>query len=262
MNSKGLHGTFFTPSGFLNSDSLHMTTAQALALQAAGNEIGGHTVTHPDLAQADAGEVTRQVCDDRTNLTNMGLRVTNFAYPYASSTPAIETIVQSCGYNSARGLGDIASQIPASAGMPLSETMPPADPYLTKAPDQIDSTWTLQNLKDLTLKAEPGGGWMQYTFHHINIANNPLNVSTANFNALIDFLVAEQAAGRIIVKTVDQVIGGTVKTNPAGRRRRRPSPPEIFSAIPVLRPPAPSPEGRLRAGFREATATTPTPTAR
>ncbi|GAA4052701.1 hypothetical protein GCM10023063_46270 [Arthrobacter methylotrophus] len=232
MNSKGLHGTFYTPSGFLNSDSLHMTTAQALALQAAGNEIGGHIITHPDLAQADAGEVTRQVCDDRTNLTNMGLRVTNFAYPYASSTPAIETIVQGCGYNSARGLGDIASQIPASAGMPLAETMPPADPYLTKAPDQVDSTWTLQNLEDLTLKAEPAGGWMQYTFHHINVANNPLNVTTANFNSLIDFLVAEQAAGRIIVKTVDQVIGGTVKTNPAG-----PPPPAPITSGNLLRNP-------------------------
>lgn len=216
MNSKGLHGTFFTPSGFLNSDSLHMTTAQALALQSAGNEIGGHTVTHPDLATLPADEATRQICNDRVNLTNWGFRVTNFAYPYASSSPALKTTVKGCGFNSARGLGDIASQIPASAGFPLAETMPPADPYVTKAPDQIDNTWTLQNMKDLTLKAEPAGGWMQYTFHHINVAGEPLSIPTADFNALIDFLAAEQTAGRVIVKTVDQVIGGTVKPTVSG----------------------------------------------
>ncbi|SDS79738.1 Polysaccharide deacetylase [Pseudarthrobacter equi] len=232
MNSKGLKGTFYVPSGYLNSDSSHMNTAQALALQTAGNEIGGHSVTHADLAFADTGEVTRQICNDRTSLTGLGFRVTSFAYPYASSTPAIENIANTCGYNSARGLGDIASHIAGSETFPLAETMPPADPFLTKAPDQADSTWTLQNLKDLTLKAEPGGGWIQYTFHHIGVATEPLSVTTENFRALIDFLAAEQSAGRVIVKTVDQVIGGAVKTNGAG-----PQPPAPLTSGNLIRNP-------------------------
>ncbi|WP_051389076.1 polysaccharide deacetylase family protein [Arthrobacter sp. 35W] len=220
MNSKGLMGTFFVPSGYLNADA-YMTTAQALALQTAGNEIAGHTVTHPDLAQMGADEVKRQVCNDRVNLTNMGFRITSFAYPFASLTPAVEQTVADCGYNSARGLGDIASQIPGSAGFPVAETLPPADPFLTAAPDEVDSTWTPTNLTDLVTKAETAaatapGGWIQYTFHHINFPSDPLNITTANFNGLIDFLAAEQTAGRIVVKTVDQVIGGTVKPTVAG----------------------------------------------
>ncbi|BCW17886.1 hypothetical protein NtRootA9_05940 [Arthrobacter sp. NtRootA9] len=232
MNAKGLKGTFYVPSGYLNSDASHMNTAQALALQTAGNEIGGHSVTHADLAFADSGEVTRQICNDRLSLRNLGFRITSFAYPYASSTPAIEGIANTCGYNSARGLGDIASHIPGSETFPLAETIPPADPFLTKAPDQVDSTWTLQNLKDLTLKAEPGGGWIQYTFHHVNKSDEPLNITTANFNALVDFLAAEQSAGRIVVKTVDQVIGGTVKNNAAG-----PQPPAPLTTGNLIRNP-------------------------
>ncbi|QCB96964.1 hypothetical protein E5206_08510 [Arthrobacter sp. PAMC25564] len=233
MNSKGLHGTFYVPSGFLNSDPVYMNTAQALALQAAGNEIGGHTVTHPDLTLADTAEQQRQICDDRNSLTALGFRITSFAYPFAASSPAIESVVSACGYNSARGLGDILSQNPDSVGLPPAETIPPADPFLTKAPDQVESTWTLQNLEDLTLKAEPGGGWMQYSFHHIGVAGESLSIPTADFNALIDFLAAEQAAGRVTVKTVDQVIGGAVKPLAANG----PTPPAPITSGNLLRNP-------------------------
>lgn len=233
MNSKGLKGTFYVPSGFLNSDPAYMTTAQALALQTAGNEIAGHTVTHPDLTLADTGEEQRQICNDRNALRALGFRITSFAYPFAASSPALENIVASCGYNSARGLGDIASKDPASAGLPLAETLPPADVFLTKAPDQVDNTWSEQNLRDLTTKAEPGGGWMQYTFHHIGVAGEPLSIPTADFNSLIDFLAGEQAAGKIIVKTVDQVIGGAEKpATPNG-----PNPPAPITTGNLLRNP-------------------------
>ena len=233
MNSKGLKGTFYVPSGFLNSDPAYMNTSQALSLQTAGNEIAGHTVTHPDLTLADTGEEQRQICNDRNALRALGFRITSFAYPFAASSPALESIVASCGYHSARGLGDIASKDPASAGLPLAETVPPADPFLTKAPDQVDSTWTQQNLRDLTTKAEPGGGWMQYTFHHIGVTGEPLSIPTADFNSLIDFLAGEQAAGRIVVKTVNQVIGGAEKPAAANG----PNPPAPITSGNLLRNP-------------------------
>jgi peptidoglycan/xylan/chitin deacetylase (PgdA/CDA1 family) len=222
LNAAGLKGTFYTPSGFLDATG-YMTTAQALALQAAGNEIGGHTVTHPDLAQMGADEVKRQVCNDRVNLTAKGLRVTSFAYPFASLTPAVEQTVKACGFNSARGLGDLESKVAGTAGLGFAESVPPADPWLTKAPDEVDNTWSLVDLQNLVTKAQPGGGWVQITFHHIgtgidpttNIAD-PLTVSTAVYTQFVKWLAAQQAAGRATVKTVDQVLGGTVKAAVSG----------------------------------------------
>ncbi|MEW1819802.1 S-layer homology domain-containing protein [Arthrobacter sp. NPDC080031] len=222
LKSNGLKGTFFTPSGFLNAPN-YMTTQQALALQADGNEIGGHTVTHPDLAQMGADEVKRQVCNDRVNLTNMGFTITNFAYPFASLTPAVESTVAACGYNSARGLGDLESVVPGSAGLGFAETLPPADPYKTKAPDEVDNTWTLTDLQNVVSKAEPGGGWVQVTFHHIGTGidptsgiADPLTVSTALFTQYVQWLAAEKAAGRIAVQTVQETLGGAVKPVVAG----------------------------------------------
>ncbi|MEZ2389059.1 polysaccharide deacetylase family protein [bacterium RCC_150] len=213
LNSKGMHGTFFLPSGFLNATdpnggpAPYMTTAQALALQSAGNEIAGHTVTHPDLAQMDANEVKRQICNDRVNLTNMGFRVTNFAYPFASATPAVEQTVADCGYNSARGLGDLKSKA-APTLTDLSEPLPvpAADLYFTKAPDEVDNTWAVSDMQSVVTQAEPGGGWVQLTFHHFDSTTDPLTVTTANFHAYVDWLATEQTAGRIAVKTVSQVM--------------------------------------------------------
>lgn len=222
LKSNGLKGTFFTPSGFLNAPN-YMTTQEALALQADGNEIGGHTVTHPDLAQMGPDEVKRQICNDRVNLTNMGFTVTNFAYPFASLTPAVESTVAACGYNSARGLGDLESVVPGSAGLGFAETLPPADPYDTKAPDEVDNTWTLADLKNLVTKAEPGGGWVQVTFHHIGTGidptsgiADPLTVSTTLFTQYVQWLAAEKAAGRIAVQTVQETLGGAFKPVVAG----------------------------------------------
>ncbi|WP_427018618.1 polysaccharide deacetylase family protein [Pseudarthrobacter sp. P1] len=206
MNSKGLKGTFFTPSGYLNAPQ-YMTTAQALALQTAGNEIAGHTVTHPDLAQMGADEIKRQICNDRVNLANMGFRVTNFAYPFASSTAAVQQTVAACGYNSARGLGDLKSKAaPTLTDLAEPLPVPAADLMFTKAPDEVDNTWSLADMQAVVTQAEPAGGWVQLTFHHFDSTTDPLTVTTANFRAYVDWLVAEQTAGRVIVKTVRQVM--------------------------------------------------------
>jgi hypothetical protein len=216
LNGAGMKGTFFTPSGYLDANG-YMTKAQALAIQAAGNEIGGHTVTHPDLAQMGADEVKRQICNDRVNLATMGFRITSFAYPFASLTPTVEQTVKDCGFNSARGLGDLESKVPGSAGLGFAETIPPADPWLTKAPDEVDNTWTLLDLENLVTKAQPGGGWVQITFHHIGTGidpttgiADPLTVTTDLFTQFVQWLAGQQTSGLATVKTVDQVIGGTV----------------------------------------------------
>lgn len=225
INGLGMPGTFFTPSGFIGATG-YMTAADVVALQAAGNEIAGHTVTHPDLAQMGTDEVKRQVCNDRVNLTNMGLNVTNFAYPFASLTPEVQTIVQGCGYNSARGLGDLESKVAGTAGFGFAEAIPvpAADLYDTKAPDEVDNTWTLLDMQNLVTKAVAnGGGWVQLTFHHVGAGTDPttgtadpLTVSTDLFNQFADWLAQQKAAGTIDVKNVRDVIGGASQPVVAG----------------------------------------------
>ncbi|MCZ9882199.1 polysaccharide deacetylase family protein [Arthrobacter sp. B2a2-09] len=208
MKAQGMVGTFFITSGFTDNPG-YMSQADLHGLVADGNEIGGHTVTHPDLITLPADEAKRQICNDRVNLSNWGFSVTDFAYPFASENAAAETIAQSCGYNSARGLGDIKTRFSCPT-CSLAETMPPADPYNTAAPDEVDSTWTLADLQTSVTQAEAAGGWVQLTFHHIDAnSTDPLNIQPALFEQFLTWLKARPAT--TTVKTVNQVIGGTVQ---------------------------------------------------
>ncbi|MGM7776629.1 fibronectin type III domain-containing protein [Arthrobacter sp. KNU-44] len=210
LKNLGLHGTYFVPSGWIDQPS-YFTSANLQQLYADGNEIAGHTVTHPDLVTLTSDEVTRQVCNGRVALANMGFKVTSFAYPFASLDPAVQTIVKNCGFNSARGLGDLYSK--DDPGLPAAETIPPANPYDTAAPEEVDSTWTLSNLENSVTRAQAaGGGWVQLTFHHIAVGTDPtLTISPSLFNQFASWLAQQQTAGSVAVKTVDQVIGGAVQ---------------------------------------------------
>ncbi|MEZ2391338.1 fibronectin type III domain-containing protein [bacterium RCC_150] len=207
LKSHGLVGTFFITTSWIDSPSW-LTRANLNTIAADGNEIGGHTVTHPDLTTLSTSAATAEVCNGRTTLASWGFNATDFAYPFAAENSSVEQIVKNCGFASARNLGDIRS--PAScSGCPFAETLPPANPYNTAAPDEVDSTWTLQNLEDLVTNAEPGGGWVQFTFHHIAVGTDPtLTISPSLFSTFITWLAGRTANGTTSVQTVAQALAG------------------------------------------------------
>ena len=209
LKAHGLVGTFFITTSWIGSPT-YLSQADLHALAADGNEIAGHTVTHPDLTTVSSAAATAEVCNGRTTLAGWGFAVTDFAYPFAAENAAVEKIVKNCGYTSARNLGDIRS--PASCGScPYSETIPPANPYNTAAPDEVDSTWTLKNLQDLVTNAEThNGGWVQLTFHHIAVGTDPtLTISPTLYEQFVTWLAARTATGTTVVQTVAQALGNT-----------------------------------------------------
>ncbi len=219
MTSKGMKGTFFMNSGFIGAPN-YLTLANVQSMVAAGHEIAGHTISHPDLAALSIDEATRQICNDRVNWANWGIPVANFAYPFASSTTAVETAVKNCGENSARGLGDLKTRF-SCTNCAVGETVPPPDPYFTKAPDEVESTWTLADLQKSVTQAETknNGGWVQLTFHHICAATTGCvapSVSSTIFKQFVDWLAPRAASKGTVVKTVGAVIGGTTKPAVAG----------------------------------------------
>ena len=134
LESHDMHGTFYAITGQVGVDSGSVTLPQLQTIYNAGNEIGGHTVLHPNLTQISTAEATREICDSRDTLLNWGFPVTDFAYPYSASNSTVEGIVKQCGYNSAREDGDITSPYGCVSGCPLAETIPPLDPYNIRAP--------------------------------------------------------------------------------------------------------------------------------
>jgi len=215
MQTLGLHGTFYTVSGWVNQPS-YLTLANVQQIAADGNEIAGHTISHPDLPTLALGDQERQICNDRVNLINWGFQPTDFAYPFADADTN-EAYAKACGYNSARGLGDVVDPQGDCTGCVYAETTPPPDPYYLRAPDEVDSTVTLAQMeKQVTNAQSHGGGWVILTYHHIcsdiGAADCPADLSTTPtiFNAFVTWL-AGQASKGVTVKTVQQVIGGTFK---------------------------------------------------
>lgn len=210
MNTYGIDGTFFVVSGYVGAAG-YFTRADLASLAAAGHEIGGHSVNHPDLALLPVDEVEREICNDRVTLSGWGYPVRSFAYPFASSTPANEAAAAYCGYNSARMLGDISSRFGCS-DCDFAETLPPTDPYYTRALDQVDNTWTLQDLKNGVLNAERNGGWLQYTFHDICPTTcGELGISQPVFDAFLAWLAPRAATMNTVTSTVGNAVGGAVK---------------------------------------------------
>ncbi len=85
MNKYGLHGTYYIISGELTDQPDYMSKAQISSLIANGNEIGSHTITHPDLTTLTLAQAQNQMQQSQATLQNtFGVPVTDFAYPYGA----------------------------------------------------------------------------------------------------------------------------------------------------------------------------------
>jgi peptidoglycan/xylan/chitin deacetylase (PgdA/CDA1 family) len=203
LNAHGMHATFYVNTSFIG-DSAHLSWTQLQQLFAAGNDIGGHTLTHTDLKKLKTAAARQQVCQDRDNLLANGLQPTAFAYPFGSFDASTEQIVAACGYNSGRGVSGVNDT------KVFAETVPPADPYATRTPPNPKQGTTVATIEGyVTAAAANGGGWVQLVFHHICNSCDAYSITTANFQALLDWLQSSSSSG-IVVETTNQVIGGPV----------------------------------------------------
>jgi peptidoglycan/xylan/chitin deacetylase (PgdA/CDA1 family) len=207
LAAHGMRGTFYINSGLVASttDGFYMTWGQIQDLAADGNEITGHSLTHPHLTNLSTDAARHEICDDRTNLLNHGFSpVQSFAYPYAEYNATVQSIVRECGYSSARGVGGIRSGS-VCGGCPFAETIPPGDAYATLTPEDISSQTSLAAMQSYVTQAEQnGGGWVQFVFHGIGDRGG---VPLSQFTAFLDWLQPRAATGTV-VRTVYEVISG------------------------------------------------------
>ena len=204
-NARGLHVTFFVNSPRFDHTS-YLTLAQALAFQAQGHEIAGHTLDHLDLTTLTLADATHEVCDDRAALLADGLAARTFAYPHGATNAAVEQIVASCGYNGARDVGGLVANGSCQT-CPFADTVPPDTVFDVRTAGVVTIDTTLDDLERDVLQAEQhGGGWVPIVFHHVCDGCSSLSLSPATLGAFLDWL----AARGTIVKTFGDVIGGPV----------------------------------------------------
>jgi endoglucanase len=204
LKAAGMHATFYVNSGYVGTSADRMSWTQLHDLDAAGNEITGHTINHVSLKPLTYAEARVEVCGDRVALFDQGFQPTSFAYPFGSFDAATELVIQDCGYNSGRGVSGVDER------KTFAETIPPADPYATRTPANVKSGTTLDTIESYVTEAEQhGGGWVQIVFHHVCDHCDAYSVTVADFQALLDWLQPRASIGTV-VETTAQVIGGPV----------------------------------------------------
>lgn len=203
-NQHGMKVTLFAMSGRVGSAG-YMTAQQLLALQAQGNEIGGHTIDHPDLSRLDPATQRREICDDRTALEAAGLRVTDFSYPFGYFAPATPRIVRSCGYQSARIAGGLGPGSDCGGPCPWAEKIPPRSRFRTRAETSVQRSTTLATLKRYVVRAEEGGGWVQIVFHQVCESCDRYSTRESRFERFVTWLARRRTHGTS-VRTVRRVI--------------------------------------------------------
>jgi len=192
-----------------------MNWGQLRQLSAAGMEIGGHTWDHADLTLMTAAQQQHEICDDRQNIQAHGLPLpTSFAYPYgASEQNNVPAMVRQCGYTSGRQVGGVRASTCTSTNCPFAESIPPADPMVTRTAPDVRIGDSLAKVQGYVTQAEQnGGGWVQLVFHDLcatNCAGDDYSTTPALLNALLDWLQPRAAANGTVVKTVAEVMSGS-----------------------------------------------------
>lgn len=218
----GMHGTYYIPSGLVCfprrgvdcTKSQYLTLPDIRKIAADGNEIGGLTVTHLRLDTLSAAEAKRQICHDRVNLTRWGFRVTDFAYPYAVASQRSESLARQCGYNSGLGAGQTRGG-GACRQCIYAESVPPRNPMLIRAPVEVNSAlsyhWTPADFERAIRGAERhGGGWIVFLIHDICSSYCQYGITLPQLRTVVRW-VHERIGPRLQVKTVRQVIGGSIR---------------------------------------------------
>ena len=200
LASHGMHATFF-PVG---NNPAGMSLQQLRDLASDGNEIGGHTLDHPDLTKISVAEATHQICDDRKALIANGFSPVSFAYPYGAVNSTVKQIVQGCGYSSARGVW--GTWTPSCDYCDFAETIPPQDPFLTRIAFCVEQSTPLSVMQSyVTMAEQHGGGWVQICFHHVCDGCNLYSTPLATLTAFLDWLQPRRSSGTV-VKTIQEAL--------------------------------------------------------
>lgn len=172
-----------------------------------GMEVGGQPVHRVDLTRIGSDRARQEICGGRVALTHMGFEPETFAYPGGAHPPAIKSLVEDCGYRSARAGGGL--------GPSDSETVPPSDPYVLRAYDALPTTGAAVVLEEHLLRVqEAGGGWVPVALRHIcdEAACDAGSMRLAEFAALVGWL--DGRSDGIEVSTVSSAMTPSARERP------------------------------------------------
>jgi peptidoglycan/xylan/chitin deacetylase (PgdA/CDA1 family) len=198
LQKYGVKGTFYIISGELNDQPDYMSPSQVKNLYNNGNEIGSHSVTHPDLTTVSQNQLINEMAGSQTTLQNLiGAPVTDFAYPYgAYNTNTINM-----------GQQYYQSQRTVSAGLNTKDSLD-----LTKLKIyEVDSNITQAQVKGWVDAAIAQKSWLILVYHEV--ANTPTDptddlyhTTPADLDAELSYIKNSGVATETVHQAINEIL--------------------------------------------------------
>ncbi|MDB5165066.1 MAG: hypothetical protein JWL89_692 [Candidatus Saccharibacteria bacterium] len=194
LKKYGFTSTNYIITGSIGTDP-YMTKAQLKQMAASGQEIGSHTVTHPDLTTLSATKMDNELKKSQASLVSWlgaGVPIKQFASPYGAYNGAAVADAQKY-YSTYRGV---------QAGYNAKNNF---DPYNIRVQNLV-STTTQAEVQSWVDTAKATNTWLVLVYHQIdtNLASDDslYNTPPADFDAQLAYI---KASG-IAVKNITQAM--------------------------------------------------------
>jgi peptidoglycan/xylan/chitin deacetylase (PgdA/CDA1 family) len=176
LNTAGIKaGYYIITTEPASGDTAYMTWANIKTLKTEGNEVGGHTRTHPDLTAITSAAAQTEIKGSYSDLAAQGLTPKAFVYPVGGVSPAVEQLVKAAGYTVARG---------SYWGM----NSPATDDYALYD-IRLDKTTTLAQAKAWIDQAVADKRWLVLELHDVlPSGGDDYAVSTSLFQSIVSYI--------------------------------------------------------------------------
>ncbi|GLV59319.1 hypothetical protein KDH_61460 [Dictyobacter sp. S3.2.2.5] len=170
LNNHNAKGTFYLISSYLNTPS-YLTTAQATSLQQAGNEIGSHTVDHPDLTTLNSTDLNNELAQSQQVLQAQFGPMQDFASPYGAYDNQVISAIKTY-YRSHRS---------TDAGYNSKDNF---DIYNIRT-QSVLSTTTVSQINAWIDTAQHDKTWLVLVFHEVNTSGDQYSITPQNLDTVL-----------------------------------------------------------------------------
>lgn len=179
LDANHVKATWFIISGHIGDPS-YITKDEVIYLMKDGQEIGDHTVTHPNLADLTASQQKAQIQKSTNYLQALlSAPLKAFAYPYGARNGDTSFLLSTAGYVSART---------TDWGINVKDM---TDPMQLKA-YCFDSSINVSAIQGIIDNAGPNT-WTILVFHRVGELGNIISVNPEIVKATIDYLIQKHA---------------------------------------------------------------------
>ncbi len=195
LNQYGFKSTDYIITSDPSRGPSYVSDAMIQNLQANGQEIGSHSITHPDLSNLSNSQLDTELGNSQAYLQNLlGVSVPNFAAPYGSyNQQVLDTAKQY--YRSFRTV---------NSGYNAKNNF---DPYQIMV-QNLHSDTTLAEFQSWVDQAKATNTWLVLVYHQINpdTASGTYNTYPADFNAQLNVIKNSGIPVRTVNQALDELI--------------------------------------------------------